>query len=118
MTFSPDHGRLRQAAIFLAGVGGRRPAVPTDPGALEAAARRVLDRAAFAYLAGGAGSEATMRANRAAFDRWRIVPRVLRDVEHRDLSVDLLGIRLGAPVLVETRATIKQAAIVLRGTAP
>jgi isopentenyl diphosphate isomerase/L-lactate dehydrogenase-like FMN-dependent dehydrogenase len=44
---------------------------------------------AFAYVAGGAGTGATMRANRAAFDRWRIVPRMLRDVSERDTSVEL-----------------------------
>ena len=32
---------------------------------------------AWAYVAGGAGAGATMRANRAAFDRWQIVPRML-----------------------------------------
>jgi lactate 2-monooxygenase len=55
---------------------------------------------AFAYVAGGAGSETTIRANRVAFDCWRIVPRVLRDVAVRDLSLELLGRRLPAPVLL------------------
>ena len=41
-----------------------------------------------------------MAANRAAFDRWRIVPRVLRDVSDRDLSVELLGRRLPTPFLL------------------
>jgi isopentenyl diphosphate isomerase/L-lactate dehydrogenase-like FMN-dependent dehydrogenase len=41
-----------------------------------------------------------MRANRAAFQRWRIVPRFLRDVSQRDLSVTLLGQRLPAPILL------------------
>ena len=47
-------------------------------------------REAFAYIAGGAGTGATMRANRAGFDRWRIVPRMLRDVSrarHRRRAV-------------------------------
>jgi isopentenyl diphosphate isomerase/L-lactate dehydrogenase-like FMN-dependent dehydrogenase len=55
---------------------------------------------AFAYVAGGAGSERTIAANRAAFDRRRIVPRVLRDVSGRDLSVELLGRRLPTPFLL------------------
>ncbi|MBX6769592.1 MAG: alpha-hydroxy-acid oxidizing protein, partial [Actinomadura rubrobrunea] len=38
------------------------------------------------------------RANRAAFDRWRIVPRMLRDVADRDLSVRVLGTPMPAPV--------------------
>lgn len=41
-----------------------------------------------------------MAANRAALDRWRIVPRRLRDCEARDLSVELFGRRLPAPLLL------------------
>jgi len=93
-------GRERQAEVFLAGVRGRRPRVPLDPVALEARARDVLSPQAFAYLAGGAGSESTMRANREAFERRRIVPRVLRDVSARDTSVELFGRRLPAPVVL------------------
>ena len=91
---------LRQAAIFIRGVGGRRPRVPVDSGALEAAARKVMSREAYAYVAGGAGSERTMAANRAALDRWRIVPRVLRDVSARDTSVTLFGRTLPTPFLL------------------
>ena len=64
---------------------GRPPALPTDPDGLEEAARAVLPPEAFWYAAGGAGSGATMRANRAAFDRHRFVPRMLRDNTMRDL---------------------------------
>ena len=52
------------------------------------------------YVEGGAGSGATMRANREAFDRWRIVPRMLQGVAERDLSVELFGQRYPAPVLL------------------
>ena len=55
---------------------------------------------AFAYVAAGAGNERTVAANRAAFDRWRIVPRMLRDVERRDTSVELFGQRLPSPFLL------------------
>jgi lactate 2-monooxygenase len=41
-----------------------------------------------------------MQANAAAFARWQIVPRVLRDVEKRDLSVQLFGQRLESPLLL------------------
>jgi isopentenyl diphosphate isomerase/L-lactate dehydrogenase-like FMN-dependent dehydrogenase len=67
---------------------------------------------AWAYVAGGAGEGATMRANRAALDRWQLVPRMLRDVSSRDLSVSLLGMRLPAPLLV---APIGAAGLVRRG---
>ena len=55
---------------------------------------------AWAYVAGGAGRESTMDANRAAFERWRIVPRVLRDVEKRDISIELFGQHLPSPLLL------------------
>lgn len=41
-----------------------------------------------------------MEASRAAFERWRIAPRVLRDVEERDLSIQLFGQRLPLPSLL------------------
>jgi isopentenyl diphosphate isomerase/L-lactate dehydrogenase-like FMN-dependent dehydrogenase len=46
------------------------------------------------------GMQDTMRANRAAFKRWRIVPRMLRDVAQRDLRVTLLGQELPFPFLL------------------
>lgn len=55
---------------------------------------------AFAYVAGGAGAESTIAANRAAFERQRIVPRVLTDVSERDLSVELFGRRIPVPLLL------------------
>ena len=59
-----------------------------------------MSREAYAYVAGGAGLESTIDANRAAFDRRRIVPRMMRDVSERDLSVELLGRRLPTPFLL------------------
>jgi isopentenyl diphosphate isomerase/L-lactate dehydrogenase-like FMN-dependent dehydrogenase len=41
-----------------------------------------------------------MRANRAAFERWQIVPRMLRDVSQRDLRVQVLGASMPAPVML------------------
>ncbi|HET7303428.1 MAG TPA: hypothetical protein VFJ12_02620, partial [Segeticoccus sp.] len=61
-------GRLRQSAIFRAGVSGARPAVPTSWPALEEAARRRMSRQGWAYVAGGAGAETTMAANRRGFE--------------------------------------------------
>jgi lactate 2-monooxygenase len=59
-----------------------------------------MSPAAFAYVAGSAGLEATAAANRAAFDRWRVVPRAFRDVRGRTLDVELFGRRLPAPLLL------------------
>ena len=94
------NGRERQTQIYRDGVSGLRPPIPLDPDRLEAAARRRMSPHAFAYVAAGAGQERTVAANRAAFDRWRIVPRMLRDVEHRDTSIELFGQRLSSPFLL------------------
>ncbi|MFO7279916.1 MAG: lactate 2-monooxygenase [Thermoanaerobacterales bacterium] len=89
-----------QHEIYLRGTAGERPPFTTDLSRLEEAAREVLDPQAFGYVAGSAGSGSTARANRAAFERWRIVPRMLRDVAERDLSTEVLGTPMPAPVLL------------------
>src|SRR6185503_2394161 len=104
-----DIGRLRQSAIYIRGLAGERPRVPTQPEALEQRARAVMTRRGFAYVAGGAGAEMTMRANREAFERWRLVPRVLRNVERRDCSIELFGRTLPAPVLLAPVGVLEMA---------
>jgi lactate 2-monooxygenase len=94
------NGLLRQTQIYLGGVSGRRPRVPIDEHRLERAAQQRMGPDAFAYVAAGAGNERTVLANRAAFDAWRIVPRMLRDVGERDTSVELFGRRLPSPFLL------------------
>ncbi len=93
-------GMQRQLQIYLSGLAGEKPSFPIAIEALEAQARKVLRPEAAAYLFGGAGGEETVRANREAFRRWRLVPRMLRGVGTRDLSVELLGRRFPAPVLL------------------
>jgi L-lactate dehydrogenase (cytochrome)/lactate 2-monooxygenase len=94
-----SRGRAVQSRIYRAGVFGHRPVVPVEPDALEAAARRRTSRTAWAYVAGSAGQQRTARANLAAFDRRRLVPRMLVDVDRRDTSVELFGRRIPAPLL-------------------
>src|ERR671915_1835788 len=93
-------GLRRQTDIYLGGVSGIRPKVPLSFEELEAKARGEMSKEAFAYVAAGAGSEDTVEANRAGFRRWRIVPRMLRDVSERDTSVELFGRRLPSPFLL------------------
>ncbi len=57
----------------------------------EARASEKLEPGPFGYIAGGAGNEATVRANREAFERRRLRPRMLAANSERDLSVDVLG---------------------------
>jgi isopentenyl diphosphate isomerase/L-lactate dehydrogenase-like FMN-dependent dehydrogenase len=89
-----------QNEIYLGGLGGEKPGLPISYADLEAKAREVMTPEAFGYVAGGAGSEDTMRQNLEAFRRWRIVPRMLRDVSDRDLSTEILGLAMPAPVML------------------
>ena len=73
---------------------------PIAPEEWEAQAREKMDAGAFDYIAGGAGGEATMRANLEAFERRRIRPRMLAGNAERDLSVEVLGTRSPAPFLL------------------
>ncbi|MFJ6633910.1 lactate 2-monooxygenase [Streptomyces sp. NPDC091376] len=87
-----------QYEIYLNGMTGAVPRLPTDLTRLEELAEHRLGPGPFGYVAGSAGNGSTARANRAALDRWRIVPRMLRDVHERDLSVEVLGRPLPAPL--------------------
>ncbi len=88
-----------QNEIYLNGLlTGEHVALPVDWRAREEAAGAAMTPQAEGYVAGAAGSERTAAANLAAFDRWRIVPRFLRDVSHRDVATEVLGIPLQAPV--------------------
>jgi lactate 2-monooxygenase len=87
--------------IYVAGMlGGRKPARPLDWRELERDAYAMLSRGPRGYIQGGAGRGDTIRANREAFDEWRIVPRMLRDVSERTLERTVLGTKLAAPVLL------------------
>ncbi|UJP09859.1 alpha-hydroxy-acid oxidizing protein [Microbacterium sp. KUDC0406] len=101
--------RRTQSDIYRAGISGIRPAVPTDAAALEAAAEAALSAEAFAYIAGGAGSERTVAANRAEFDRWQIWPHPLRDVSARDLSVEFLGRTRPTPLVLAPLGVMEMA---------
>jgi lactate 2-monooxygenase len=86
--------------IYARGLGGETPAIPVSVAELEPRAEAAMEERAANYVFAGAGGEATMRANREAFERRRIVPRMLRDVAERDLSTELLGTTMPAPLLL------------------
>ncbi|RJL34518.1 lactate 2-monooxygenase [Bailinhaonella thermotolerans] len=90
-----------QQEIYVNGLlTGALPPHSVDPAVLEEVARRRLGEGPYWYVAGSAGTGATERANREAFGRRRIVPRMLVDATERDLGVELFGERLPAPVLL------------------
>src|SRR5882672_1486656 len=65
---------------------------------LRRIAKRRLPRAVFDFFDGGAEDEVTMRGNRAAFERVRLLPRVLVDVSAVDLKTELLGKTANLPL--------------------
>ena len=87
-----EGGQVRDAIY----VSGESP-WPISAAEWEARAAETLEPGPFDYIAGGAGSEATMRANLEAFDRRRLRPRMLTGNVERDISVEILGTRSPAP---------------------
>jgi 4-hydroxymandelate oxidase len=71
---------------------------------VAAGARRRLGPVHWDFFAGGAGDERTVRANRKAFARHRIMPRVLRGARVPDLRTSLFGTQLSMPVLLAPTA--------------
>lgn len=96
----PSSALDRQKQIYSEGLSGVRPGVSTDASKLEESAKAHMTPRAFAYIAGGAGTESTMRSNRESLEQIRIVPRMLRNVEVRDASIELFGKRLSSPFLL------------------
>lgn len=66
----------------------------------EHAAQSALPPRAFDYVAAGAGDESTVRNNRAAFERWRLRPRMLTGKTTRDLSVKIFETRSTIPLFL------------------
>ena len=73
---------------------------PVNLDDFEPAAKRQLAPAAYAYIAGAAGDELTMRRNRQAFADIRLKPRVLVDTGHLETRIELLGRQLDFPILL------------------
>jgi isopentenyl diphosphate isomerase/L-lactate dehydrogenase-like FMN-dependent dehydrogenase len=89
-----------QYEIYLKGMAGEFPDLPVAWDALEAKADEVMDEGARGYVFGGAGTEDTQRENLEAFRRWRLLPRMLRDVSARDLRTKVLDTELAAPIVL------------------
>ncbi|HEU5061859.1 MAG TPA: alpha-hydroxy-acid oxidizing protein [Solirubrobacterales bacterium] len=91
-----DHYR----EIYARGLGGETPAIPVPVTELEQKAMAAMEPRIANYVGAGAGTEETMWANVGAFSKHRIVPRMLRDVAARDLSTEVLGTAMPAPLLL------------------
>ncbi|MEA2225510.1 MAG: lactate 2-monooxygenase [Solirubrobacteraceae bacterium] len=95
----PDYASF-QYGIYAGGLLEQRPGLPISAAQLQERARETMSAEAYGYVAGGAGSERTMQANLDAFERWRIVPRMLRDVSQRDLATSVLATAMPAPLML------------------
>ncbi|KAN0062487.1 hypothetical protein ACQY0O_005018 [Thecaphora frezii] len=95
----PKSNYLRD--IYVGGLTGQAP-LTTDLVLLEHQAKSKLPPQAYAYVAGSASSESTARANRAEFERWKIVPHMLRSTSLANFnsSVHLFGRRYPTPLIV------------------
>jgi isopentenyl diphosphate isomerase/L-lactate dehydrogenase-like FMN-dependent dehydrogenase len=89
-----------QLEIYLDGLQGVLPSFPMAFAELEARAERALPPSVLSYVAGGAGSEHTQRANVSAFAQWGLIPRMFVGATRRDLSVELFGMKLPSPLLM------------------
>lgn len=89
-----------QFEIYLQGLTGVTPSLPMAYADLESKAQAAMSPSVWSYVAGGAGDERTQRANVTAFERWGLIPRMFVGAAERDLSVDLFGMTLPAPVFM------------------
>ncbi len=106
---SPFRALERQREIYLAGLAGKAPAIPATFTRLEEKARGKISRKAYAYIAGGAGQEETIRQNKSAFSAWTIRPRMLRDVSEASMQVRLFDRELPAPFLLAPIGVLEMA---------
>lgn len=66
----------------------------------ERVAEQALPPAHFGYLATGTDGNETLRANRAAFDKWYLRAMRMADTRKVDTSLSLLGQKLGSPIVI------------------
>ncbi|MCY0894067.1 MAG: alpha-hydroxy-acid oxidizing protein [Acidibacillus sp.] len=92
------YGLDTQFKIYASGLMGANSSLPVSFSDWEQAARSVLADGPFGYVAGGAGAEDTMKANRDAFSGYAIRPRMLNDVSDRDLTTTILGQPFSIPL--------------------
>ncbi|WP_066781239.1 alpha-hydroxy-acid oxidizing protein [Sphingomonas sp. CCH5-D11] len=95
----PHYGDL-QTQIYGAGLSGIVPTLPVDFATLEKRAQAALPPHVLTYVQGGCGDEFTQDENARAFRHWGMVPRMMVDTTHRDLSTSIFGLSLPSPVFM------------------
>src|SRR5690554_4886405 len=93
------YGVNLQKKIFINGLAGKTPTVPINHKTLQAEAQKVLSPKAFAYIAGGAGTNSTGRANRDALFNYKLKANMLQASQEIDMGVELFGRKYHTPIL-------------------
>jgi lactate 2-monooxygenase len=89
-----------QEELYDQGLTGHQPQYPIRFEDLEEKASAAMTPKVWGYVAGGAGDEHTQRANCEAFKRWGLYPRMLVAPAERDMSIELLGVKLPSPIFM------------------
>ena len=89
-----------QNELYRDGLRGVLSRLPVDFAALEQKAQAAMPASVLSYVQGGCGDELTQRRNADAFHHWALVPRMMVDCATRDLSTELFGLQLAAPVFL------------------
>lgn len=89
-----------QLKIYFEGLHGVLPTMPMTFEKLEERAKHALSPEVLSYVAGGAGDEFTQRVNVTAFEKYGLMPRMLRASPERDLSIELFGMKLPTPIFM------------------
>jgi 4-hydroxymandelate oxidase len=79
-------------------------AEPVEVLGFEPIARKRISSDAWEYISSGAGDEISLRWNREAFDRLRLMPRALIDVSSIDTHTRIFGRELPHPILLAPTA--------------
>ncbi|MFI8569219.1 alpha-hydroxy-acid oxidizing protein [Rhodococcus sp. NPDC078407] len=97
----PSNFSDHQLGIYAAGMFAQQTSpITTNLARLEDQAAEKLSPEALGYIVASAGSGSTARANRTAFDKWSIAPRMLRSSAARDHACTVLGTDMPAPLLI------------------
>ena len=110
---------LAASPLLPAGFASAAPDIPSKLAELEAAAdliakpedainvfdfepvfRKNVPPAHAGYMYSGIDAEVTLKANRAAFDKYYLRPRRLNDVSKVDMSVELFGVKYPNPICI------------------
>ncbi len=99
----------RQRQVYVNGLSGIKPLVPVDMDKLAQKAAESISKEAYAYIATGASRELTVASNRNAFQRWEIIPRMLKNVSNRDTSTEIFSTKIQSPIVLSPVGVLEMA---------